>query len=30
VKFIGVGEKATDLLVFDKEEFVDSLFGGVK
>lgn len=30
VKFIGVGEKATDLLVFDKNEFVDSLFGGVK
>ncbi len=30
VKFIGVGEKATDLLVFDKREFVDSLFGGVK
>ena len=29
VKFIGVGEKATDLLVFDKKEFVDSLFGGV-
>lgn len=28
VKFIGVGEKATDLLVFDKKEFVDSLFGG--
>lgn len=27
VKFIGVGEKATDLLVFNKEEFVDSLFG---
>ncbi|MEO8961452.1 MAG: signal recognition particle-docking protein FtsY [Ginsengibacter sp.] len=27
VKFIGVGEKATDLLVFDKKEFVDSLFG---
>ena len=26
VKFIGVGEKATDLLVFDKREFVDSLF----
>ena len=26
VKFIGVGEKATDLLVFDKKEFVDSLF----
>lgn len=27
VKFIGVGEKATDLLVFNKQEFVDSLFG---
>lgn len=27
VKFIGVGEKATDLLVFDKKLFVDSLFG---
>lgn len=26
VKFIGVGEKIDDLLVFDKEEFVDSLF----
>jgi len=26
VKFIGVGEKATDLLVFDNDEFVDSLF----
>lgn len=26
VKFIGVGEKAEDLLVFDKQEFVDSLF----
>ncbi|MGV3767782.1 MAG: signal recognition particle-docking protein FtsY [Chitinophagaceae bacterium] len=26
VKFIGVGEKIEDLLVFDKEEFVDSLF----
>lgn len=26
VKFIGVGEKMEDLLVFDKEEFVDSLF----
>jgi hypothetical protein len=25
-----VGEKATDLLVFDKKDFVDSLFGGVK
>ncbi len=27
VKFIGVGEQMTDLLVFDKKEFVDSLFG---
>ncbi len=26
VKFIGVGEKVTDLLVFDKKEFVNSLF----
>ena len=26
VKFIGVGEKATDLLVFDKHDFVESLF----
>lgn len=26
VKFIGVGEKAEDLLVFDKEAFVDGLF----
>jgi fused signal recognition particle receptor len=26
VKFIGVGEKVEDLLVFDKNEFVDSLF----
>lgn len=26
VKFIGVGEKAEDLLVFDKKDFVDSLF----
>ena len=26
VKFIGVGEKATDLLIFDKVDFVDSLF----
>jgi fused signal recognition particle receptor len=26
VKFIGVGEKATDLLVFNKKEFVDGLF----
>jgi fused signal recognition particle receptor len=29
VKFIGVGEKATDLLVFDKKEFVDTLFDNV-
>ncbi len=27
VKFIGVGEKATDLLVFDKKDFVGGLFG---
>jgi fused signal recognition particle receptor len=26
VKFIGVGEKMGDLLIFDKHEFVDSLF----
>jgi fused signal recognition particle receptor len=26
VKFIGVGEKMEDLLVFDRHEFVDSLF----
>lgn len=26
VKFIGVGEKMEDLLIFDKDEFVDSLF----
>jgi len=26
VKFIGVGEKMNDLLVFDRHEFVDSLF----
>ncbi len=26
VKFIGVGEKAEDLLVFDKQDFVNSLF----
>ena len=26
VKFIGVGEKAEDLLVFDKQNFVESLF----
>lgn len=29
VKFIGVGEKAADLLVFDKKDFVDSLFGNI-
>jgi fused signal recognition particle receptor len=27
VKFIGVGEKMTDLQVFNSAEFVDSLFG---
>jgi len=26
VKFIGVGEKAEDLLVFDKKLFVEGLF----
>lgn len=26
VKFIGVGEKMEDLLIFNKHEFVDSLF----
>ena len=26
VKFIGVGEKATDLLVFNKQQFVEGLF----
>ena len=26
VKFIGVGEKAEDLLVFDKQLFVEGLF----
>jgi fused signal recognition particle receptor len=26
VKFIGVGEKVSDLLVFDKKDFVDTLF----
>jgi fused signal recognition particle receptor len=29
VKFIGVGEKAEDLLVFDKQLFVDGLFNNV-
>lgn len=28
VKFIGVGEQMTDLLIFDKKEFVNSLFEG--
>jgi fused signal recognition particle receptor len=27
VKYIGVGEKMTDLQPFNKKEFVDSLFG---
>jgi signal recognition particle GTPase len=26
VKFIGVGEKAEDLMVFDKKAFVEGLF----
>jgi fused signal recognition particle receptor len=30
VKFIGVGEKMTDLVVFDKKEFVDGLFSGIQ
>ncbi|UAY52958.1 signal recognition particle-docking protein FtsY [Ferruginibacter albus] len=30
VKFIGVGEKAEDLLVFDKQQFVDGLFPTVE
>jgi fused signal recognition particle receptor len=29
VKYIGVGEKMDDLIIFDKHEFVDSLFKGV-
>jgi fused signal recognition particle receptor len=29
VKFVGVGEKMEDLLVFNKHEFVDSIFGGM-
>jgi fused signal recognition particle receptor len=28
VKFVGVGEKTEDLMVFDKKAFVDSLFKG--
>jgi signal recognition particle GTPase len=27
VKFIGVGESINDLQIFDKKEFVNSLFG---
>jgi fused signal recognition particle receptor len=30
VKFIGVGERAQDLLVFDKKAFVEGLFGDSK
>jgi fused signal recognition particle receptor len=30
VKFVGVGEKMEDLLVFNKKEFVDSLFNPAK
>jgi fused signal recognition particle receptor len=26
IRYIGVGEKATDLLPFDPETFIDSLF----
>jgi signal recognition particle GTPase len=26
VRYVGVGEKQTDLLPFDAEQFVDSLF----
>jgi fused signal recognition particle receptor len=26
LKYIGVGEKMTDLQIFDSKEFVDSLF----
>jgi fused signal recognition particle receptor len=29
VKFVGVGEKMEDLLVFNKHEFVDSIFKGI-
>jgi fused signal recognition particle receptor len=29
VRFIGMGEKMEDLLVFDKDEYVESLFKGV-
>ena len=27
VKYIGIGEKLEDLQIFNREEFVDSLFG---
>lgn len=27
VKYIGLGEQMTDLQLFNKQEFVDSLFG---
>ncbi len=30
VKYIGIGEKIQDLQLFDKTEFVDSLFGQIK
>ena len=30
VKFIGLGESAADLAVFDANEFVEALFDGVK
>jgi fused signal recognition particle receptor len=30
VKYIGVGERMEDLLIFDKDEFVDSLFSLTK
>ena len=30
VKYIGLGEKMTDLQPFNSKEFVDSLFGGSK
>lgn len=29
IKYVGVGEKVEDLQIFDREEFVDSLFKGV-
>jgi fused signal recognition particle receptor len=30
VKYIGIGEKLTDLLIFNRAEFVDSLFASSK